>query len=122
MIWLSCGRSVNSVYGRQLPRRVFAPHLQKRVASKNRHIYNGSFPSTGMLTMSDAGEFRRKSTLFRRIASIATSGGHSADRVLIHLAERLEHEAALAERQSSPNFPQPSTADGGVRGHRSWTS
>jgi len=72
--------------------------------------------------MSDAAELRQKSALFRRIASIVTSGGHSADRVLIHLADRLDHEAAFAERQSCRSFPQPSTADGEVRGHRSWAS
>ena len=61
--------------------------------------------------MSDVAALRGKSALFRRIASIPTSGGHSADRVLLHLAERLDHEAASAEGQSRTKFS--STIDGG---------
>ena len=53
--------------------------------------------------MSDAAELREKAILFRRIASIKTSGGSSADRVLLYLAERLEDEAAVAERKSDPS-------------------
>ena len=45
--------------------------------------------------MSDAAEVRGKPAVFRRIANISTSGDGPADRVLI-LAERLEHEAAIA--------------------------
>jgi hypothetical protein len=65
--------------------------------------------------MSDVAALHGKSALFRRIASIPTSGGGSADRILFHLAERLDHEAASAEGQSDPSSPQPSTADGGRR-------
>jgi hypothetical protein len=37
--------------------------------------------------------------LCRRLASVPTSGGHRADRVLQALAGKLEREAALAETQ-----------------------
>jgi hypothetical protein len=47
--------------------------------------------------MSDAVELRRKAALYRRIARIPTSGGGSADRVLLQLADRLDDEAATAE-------------------------
>jgi len=53
--------------------------------------------------MSDAIELRKKAILFRRIAGITTSGGSSADRVLLHLAERLDHEAAASEWESDPS-------------------
>jgi len=55
--------------------------------------------------MPDAAELRRKAALFRRIASIATSGGGSADRLLLHLAERLDNEAAAAEGKSDRSSP-----------------
>ena len=37
--------------------------------------------------MSDTTALRKKATLFRRIASITTSGGSIADRILLHLAD-----------------------------------
>jgi hypothetical protein len=52
--------------------------------------------------MSDAAELRRKSTLLKRIASIAIFGGARPDCVLLHLAERLDHEAASAEEEINP--------------------
>ena len=57
----------------------------------------------GFVTMSDTTALRKKATLFRRIASITTSGGSIADRILLHLAERLEHEATASEWKSDPN-------------------
>jgi len=42
-------------------------------------------------------ELRRKAAFCRRAASISTSG--RTDRILLALAERLEREAALRERQ-----------------------
>jgi hypothetical protein len=44
-------------------------------------------------------ELRRKAALCRRAASIPTSGSGNADRILLALAEQLEHDAALRERQ-----------------------
>ena len=59
--------------------------------------------------MSDAAELRKKAALFRRIASIPTSGGSPAERVLLLLADRLDDEAAVAgaARLSDPNLPKP---------------
>jgi len=44
-------------------------------------------------------ELRRKAALCRRVARIPTSGAGNADRILIGLAEKLEHDALLRERQ-----------------------
>jgi hypothetical protein len=51
--------------------------------------------------MSDVAKLRKKAALFRRVANIPTTGGILADRALHHLADRLDHDAAVAERQSS---------------------
>ena len=53
--------------------------------------------------MSHAVELRKKAALFRRIARIPTSGGSPVDRVLLHLADRLDHEAGARERLSDPS-------------------
>jgi hypothetical protein len=37
---------------------------------------------------------RQKAKLLRRIASVPTWGGHHADRELLALADKLDHEAA----------------------------
>ena len=44
-------------------------------------------------------ELRRKAALCRRAASISTSGSGRTDRILLALAEQLEREVALRERQ-----------------------
>jgi hypothetical protein len=44
-------------------------------------------------------ELWRKAALCRRAASISTSGSGRTDRILLALAEQLEREAALRERQ-----------------------
>ena len=44
-------------------------------------------------------ELCRKAALCRRAASIPTSGSGNADRILVALAEQLEHDAALREQQ-----------------------
>jgi hypothetical protein len=44
-------------------------------------------------------ELWRKAALCRRAASISTSGSGRTDRILLALAEQLEREAALQERQ-----------------------
>jgi hypothetical protein len=45
-----------------------------------------------------ARELRRKAALCRRAANIPTSGSGSADRILMVLAEQLERDAVLLER------------------------
>jgi hypothetical protein len=44
-------------------------------------------------------DLRRMAALYRRAATIPTSGSSNADRLLLVLAEQLEHDAALRERQ-----------------------
>jgi hypothetical protein len=44
-------------------------------------------------------ELRRKAALCRRAASIPTSGSGNADRILVALAEQLEHDAAALREQ-----------------------
>jgi hypothetical protein len=39
-------------------------------------------------------ELREKASLYRRLASIPTDGGRDEDRLLLTVAEQLEHEAA----------------------------
>jgi hypothetical protein len=49
--------------------------------------------------MNRASDLRRTADRYRRLASIPTSGGHSADRELLVLAQELDHHAAeLAHR------------------------
>jgi hypothetical protein len=48
-------------------------------------------------------ELRRKAALCRRAASIPTSGSGNADRILLTLAEQLDHDAALRERNLQEN-------------------
>ena len=53
----------------------------------------------GMFMVAQLRELRKKAALCRRVASIPTSGSSNADRILMALAEQLEHDAALRERQ-----------------------
>ena len=53
----------------------------------------------GMFMVALLRELRKKAALCRRAASIPTSGSSNADRILVALAEQLEHDAALRERQ-----------------------
>ena len=53
----------------------------------------------GIFMVAQVREFRRKAALCRRAASIPTSGSGNADRILLALAEQLERDAALRERQ-----------------------
>jgi hypothetical protein len=48
--------------------------------------------------MVDPLSLRREAALYRRLASVPTSGGWNADRLLIAIAGRLEQKAAAAER------------------------
>jgi hypothetical protein len=50
-------------------------------------------------------ELREKASLYRRLASIPTEGGHDEDRLLLAVAEQLEREAAELDhrlRQQDP--------------------
>jgi hypothetical protein len=57
------------------------------------------------MAMKRTDELRKKAALFRQTASVPTNGSTSADRVLIKLAEALEHEAAVIERQDARHTP-----------------
>ena len=46
-------------------------------------------------------DLRRTAELCRRVASIPTTGGRHADRILLALAAKLDHGAADAERHAS---------------------
>jgi hypothetical protein len=54
---------------------------------------------TGVFMPAQVRELRRKAVLCRRAASVPTSGSGNADRILLALAEQLERDAALRERQ-----------------------
>jgi hypothetical protein len=62
------------------------------------------------MAMKRTDELRKKAALCRQTASVPTNGSTSANRVLIKLAEALEHEAAVIERQSSRDRPSPEGA------------
>ena len=50
-------------------------------------------------------ELRQKASLYRRMASVPTEGGHQEDRVLLAVAEEFEREAAELDdrlRQQEP--------------------
>jgi hypothetical protein len=52
--------------------------------------------------MSKASHLREQAHLCRRIARIPTAGGHHEDRVLLAIADDLEHEAAALEESDRP--------------------
>jgi len=58
-----------------------------------------------MLMVAQVQELLRKAQLCRRAARIPTSGSWNTDRILVVLAERLEHDAALEERLSQEGAP-----------------
>lgn len=51
--------------------------------------------------MSDAKELREKANQARRAASVRTCSGQAADRQLLALAIRLEHQAEQAEKRAA---------------------
>jgi len=51
--------------------------------------------------MDRAADLRHKAGLYKRLAEIRTSGGHSTDLLLIGLADELDREAAELEDQSA---------------------
>jgi hypothetical protein len=53
--------------------------------------------------MNRATDLRRIANLCRRVAAVPTAGGHRADRLLVTLAEQLDHEAAMLEGQTEPS-------------------
>jgi hypothetical protein len=48
-----------------------------------------------------AAELRRKAKLCRQAANVSTEGGHTADSILLTLADELEREAEELERRDS---------------------
>jgi hypothetical protein len=60
-----------------------------------------------MFMVAQVRELRRKAALCRRAANIPTSGSSNADRILMALAEQLEHDAALRERQLQKDASDP---------------
>jgi hypothetical protein len=65
-----------------------------------------NYPLKRTVTMGDQGqgvararELRRKAALARRAASVPTSGSADIDRVLVLLAEQLERDASILERE-----------------------
>ena len=55
--------------------------------------------------MDRAADLRLRAGLYKRLAGIRTSGGHSTDLLLLGLADELDREAAELEDQS-PRDPQ----------------
>src|SRR5215831_6772672 len=61
----------------------------------------------GTILVAQVRELRRKAALCRRAASIPTSGSRNADRILLGLAERLEHAAARKEQNLKEDAQDP---------------
>jgi hypothetical protein len=51
--------------------------------------------------MPQRAELRQKAKLYRRLASVPTTGGHDEDRVLLAIADELERKAAELETQAT---------------------
>jgi hypothetical protein len=52
--------------------------------------------------MNRATNLRHLADLCGRMAAVRTSGGHQADRQLVTLADKLDHEAARLEGETEP--------------------
>jgi hypothetical protein len=52
-------------------------------------------------------KLRQKAQLYRRLASIPTTGGHDVDRVLREVADDLERKAAELETQATQQRGRP---------------
>jgi hypothetical protein len=50
-------------------------------------------------------ELREKASLYRRLASIPTEGGHDEDRLLLAVADQLEREAAELDHRLCQQDP-----------------
>lgn len=57
--------------------------------------------------MTQGQELRQRAALCRRAASIPTSGSAHADHILVLLAEQLERDASLLEKQSRSDSSEP---------------
>jgi hypothetical protein len=55
--------------------------------------------------MPQRAELRRKAELYRRLASIPTTGGHDEDRVLLAVADDLERKAEALEQRLTTGRP-----------------
>ena len=56
--------------------------------------------------MSSAADLRRMASRYRKLATIPTSGGRCADRLLVNLADDLERQALELERHSAEPEPE----------------
>ena len=52
-------------------------------------------------------KLRQEAELYRRLASVPTSGGHRADRVLLVMADDLDCQAAKLEAQAMQQEGRP---------------
>jgi hypothetical protein len=59
-------------------------------------------------------ELREKASLYRRLASIPTEGGHDEDRLLLAVAEQLEREAAELDRRLRQQEPAAEVGTGSL--------
>jgi hypothetical protein len=55
--------------------------------------------------MDRATNLRRTAGLYKRLASVPTSGGHCSDRLLLTLADELDREAAELDGRSARPAP-----------------
>jgi hypothetical protein len=60
--------------------------------------------------MSTTTDHKRTADLYRRLASIPTSGGYRADRELLALADKLDSEIAISEPGADREPTRPQTA------------
>lgn len=57
---------------------------------------------------------RQKAQLYRRLASIPTTGGHDEDRVLLAIADDLDHKAKMLDAiRGAATQPMQSSPRGG---------
>jgi hypothetical protein len=65
--------------------------------------------------MDKAADLRHRAGLYKRLAQIRTSGGHSTDLLLLSLADELDREAAELEDQLPCEPRRPKVGAAGVR-------
>lgn len=66
--------------------------------------------------MSERVELRLRAKVYRQLASIPTAGGHEVDRVLLAIADDLEHEAAILDANRGPRLAADAPAIAATRG------
>jgi hypothetical protein len=95
----SASKSCNDSLPMELRRSV--PLQQSRTRAAGPDVYASQdvrIPALRPPGMHDLIDLREKAADYRRLANIPTSGGACANRILIFMAEKLEYEAATAER------------------------